>query len=183
MKGFIYWTADLKSSRPWSSQFWTQSKQLRTEAWKSQDFNGVWTRDLAIPVRRSNQLTYEATDVGSWSSVSSNEPVKNGFITSHPFFMHCDFLVCLMSIDILFLCFRLFLWNWWRLRENEAAYCGKIWQSKSSYCQMHCILLIWGLCTGLEIADDMSFKSNCYKWLLAYWLILIIVPVFRVTVL
>ena len=26
-----------------------------------QDFNGIWTRDLAIPVRR-----YEATDVGSW---------------------------------------------------------------------------------------------------------------------
>ena len=25
------------------------------------------TRDLAIPVRRSNQLSYEATDVGSWS--------------------------------------------------------------------------------------------------------------------
>ena len=36
------------------------------------------TRDLAIPVRRSNQLSYEATDVGSWSFVSSNEPVKSG---------------------------------------------------------------------------------------------------------
>ena len=33
------------------------------EAWKSQDFNGVWTCDLAIPVRRANQLCYEATDV------------------------------------------------------------------------------------------------------------------------
>ena len=39
-----------------------QFKQLRTEAWKSQDFNGVWTHGLAIPVRRSNQLSYEATD-------------------------------------------------------------------------------------------------------------------------
>ena len=38
-----------------------------------QDFNGVWTRNLAIPVRRSNQLSYEATDVGS----SSNVPVRN----------------------------------------------------------------------------------------------------------
>ena len=66
------------SSRPWSSQFWTQFKQLRTEAWKSRDFNAVWTRDLAIPVQRSNQLSYKATDVGSWSFVSSNEPVKNG---------------------------------------------------------------------------------------------------------
>ena len=56
----------------------TQFKQLRIEACKSQDFNGVWTRDLAIPVRRSNQLSSEATDVRSWSFVSSNEPVKNG---------------------------------------------------------------------------------------------------------
>ena len=36
MKHFIYWTADLKSSKPWSSQFWTQFKQLRTEAWKNE---------------------------------------------------------------------------------------------------------------------------------------------------
>ena len=30
------------------------------ETWKIQVFNGVWTRDLAILVRRSNQLSYEA---------------------------------------------------------------------------------------------------------------------------
>ena len=54
-----------------------RSGLLRIEAWKSQDFNGVWTRDLAIPVRRSNQLSYETTDVGSWSFVGSNEPVRN----------------------------------------------------------------------------------------------------------
>ena len=35
------------SSKLWSSQLWTQFKQLRREAWKSQDVNGVWTRDLA----------------------------------------------------------------------------------------------------------------------------------------
>ena len=29
---------------------------------KIQDFNRIWTRDLAIPVPRSNQLSYEATD-------------------------------------------------------------------------------------------------------------------------
>ena len=40
-------------------------------------FNGVWTRDLAKPVRRSNQLCYKATDFGSWSFVGSNEPVRN----------------------------------------------------------------------------------------------------------
>ena len=48
----------LKSSKLWSSQLWTQFKQLRIEAWKSQDFSGVWTCDLLIPVRRSNQLSY-----------------------------------------------------------------------------------------------------------------------------
>ena len=54
--------------KKWSSQ-WTQ------EAWKK--FNGVWTRDLAIPVRCSTmQLSYEATDVGSRSIVDSYVPVK-----------------------------------------------------------------------------------------------------------
>ena len=37
-----------------------------------------------ITVRRSNQLSYEATDVVSWSFVSSNEPVKNwSFVSSN----------------------------------------------------------------------------------------------------
>ena len=61
----------------WSSQLWAQFLQLRREAWKIQDFNEVWTRDLAIPVQCSNRLSYEATDVGSWSFVGSNGPVRN----------------------------------------------------------------------------------------------------------
>ena len=83
----------LKSSKLWSSQLWTQFKQLCIEAWKSQDCNGVWTLDLAIPVRRSNQLSYEATDVGSWSFVSSNEPVKNGCEVIYEMFhiLNCGF--------------------------------------------------------------------------------------------
>ena len=60
-------------SELWSSQLWTQFKQLRMiEACKRQDFNGVWTRDLPVPGRRSNQLSYKATDVGSWSFVGFN---------------------------------------------------------------------------------------------------------------
>ena len=47
------------------------------EAWKSQDFNRVWTRDLTILVRRSNQLSYEDTDIGSWSFVGPKEHVRN----------------------------------------------------------------------------------------------------------
>ena len=36
---------------------------MHIEGWKIQDFNWVWTCDLAIPVWRSNQLSNEATDV------------------------------------------------------------------------------------------------------------------------
>ena len=49
-------------------------------AWRSlkkiQDFNGVWTRDLAITSAMLYQLSYEATDVGSRSIVGSYVPVK-----------------------------------------------------------------------------------------------------------
>ena len=76
-----------ESSKLWSSQLWTQFKQLRIEALKSQDFNGIWTRDLAILVQCSNQLSYEATDVGSWSFVSSNDPVKNGCEVKYEIFI------------------------------------------------------------------------------------------------
>ena len=47
------------------------------EPWKSQDFNGIWTCDFAIPVRCSNRLSCEATNVGSWSFVGLKEPVRN----------------------------------------------------------------------------------------------------------
>ena len=58
------------SSKLWSSQLWSQ---LRIEAW-SHDFNGDWTRDLALPVQRSNQRSYETTDVRSWSFVRFTRP-------------------------------------------------------------------------------------------------------------
>ena len=41
-----------------------------------QDFNGVWTCDLAITGAMLYQLSYEATDVGSRSIVGSYVPVK-----------------------------------------------------------------------------------------------------------
>ena len=63
MKWIIYELRIWNQVKLWSSQLWTQFLQLRKEAWKFQDFNGVWTRDFAIPVRRSNQLSYEATDI------------------------------------------------------------------------------------------------------------------------
>ena len=64
--------------KKWSSQ-WTQFMQLRKEAWKKkkiQDFNEVWTRDLAITGAMLYQLSYEATDVGTRSIVGSYVPVK-----------------------------------------------------------------------------------------------------------
>ena len=66
-----------KLSKLSSSQLWMQFMQLRIEAWKIQDFHGIWTRDLTILVRCSNQLSYEANDVVSWSFVGSNEPVRD----------------------------------------------------------------------------------------------------------
>ena len=68
MKYFKYWTADVKWRKLWSSQLWKQFMQLRIQKpAKSQDFNGVWTCDPTRTVRCSNQPSYEATDVGSWS--------------------------------------------------------------------------------------------------------------------
>ena len=45
---------------------------------KIQDFNGIWTCDLMIPVWCSNQLSYiyDVTDVGSWLIMCSYVPVK-----------------------------------------------------------------------------------------------------------
>ena len=43
---------------------------------KIQDFNGIWTRDLAITGAMLYQLSYEATDVGSRSIVGSYVPMK-----------------------------------------------------------------------------------------------------------
>ena len=43
---------------------------------KIQDFNRVWTCDLAITDATLYQLSYEATDVGSRSIVGSYVPVK-----------------------------------------------------------------------------------------------------------
>ena len=78
MKDFIYWTADVKSSKQWSSQLRKQFMQFYIKKPEtSQDFNGVWTHDVAIPVRRSHHLSYKATDVGSWSSVGPKEPMRN----------------------------------------------------------------------------------------------------------
>ena len=52
-------------------------RNLRNRVCKFKGFNLVRTGDLAKPVRRSNQLNYEATDVENWSFVGSNEPVRN----------------------------------------------------------------------------------------------------------
>ena len=80
MKWIIYELRIWNQVKLWSSQLWTQFLQLRKEAWEIQDFNGVWTRDLAIPVRRSNQLNYEATNVRNWSFVCSQQCSREEWI-------------------------------------------------------------------------------------------------------
>ena len=54
------------------------------EAWKIQDFNGIWNCDLVIPVWCSNQLKYEATDVESWSFVKTTWGTQRKQCTNKP---------------------------------------------------------------------------------------------------
>ena len=58
---------------------------------KIQDFNGVWTRDLAITDATLYQLSYEATDVGSRSIVGSYVPVKEMMVNDiwNKSYMNC----------------------------------------------------------------------------------------------
>ena len=64
-RGYYLISNSMKSNKEWSSQFWTQFMQLRKKPKNYSDFSG-FNRDLAIPARCSNQLSYEATDDGNW---------------------------------------------------------------------------------------------------------------------
>ena len=85
------------------------------EAWKSQDFNRVWTREHAISVQHSNQLRYEATDVGSWLFVGPKEPVRND----------CEVIISNISY------IELRMWNQvsYDLRRYERNLCNCIYKS------------------------------------------------------
>ena len=53
---------------------------MQVHIWKpanSQDFNGVSNCDAVTPVQCSNQLSYEGTDVRSWSLVGPGELGSN----------------------------------------------------------------------------------------------------------
>ena len=63
MKWIIYELRIWNQVKLWSSQLWAQFLQLRREAWKFQDFNGVWTRDLPTT---SSQRQWLHSSVG-WS--------------------------------------------------------------------------------------------------------------------
>ena len=57
MKWIIYELRIWNQVKLWSSQLWTQFSQLRREAWKIQDFNGVWTRSFHTGIARSRVQT------------------------------------------------------------------------------------------------------------------------------
>ena len=61
------WTAENEVKWRYDRRSETQFKQLRKEAWKKkiQDFNGVWTRDLAIPVRCSTNWAMKPLTLGA----------------------------------------------------------------------------------------------------------------------
>ena len=62
MKWIIYELRLGNQVKLWSSQLWTQFLQLCKEAWKIQDFNGVWTRDLVIPVINCRYSMFSASE-------------------------------------------------------------------------------------------------------------------------
>ena len=58
----------------WNKSYMNCGNEMKMKKWSSQkpekkiqDFNGVWTRDLAITGAMLYQLSHEATDVGSRS--------------------------------------------------------------------------------------------------------------------
>ena len=72
MKYIIYYcTVGMKSNETMLPRSYERKFLCIEKPENFQDFNGVWTCDLAIPVRCSNQLSYEATDVGSRSLLGS----------------------------------------------------------------------------------------------------------------
>ena len=73
----------LCSSNNPRSQFKNDPRSCELNLWKcvkslkkNNDFNWVWIRDLALPVWFSNQLSYEANDVGSLSIICTSVPMK-----------------------------------------------------------------------------------------------------------
>ena len=81
--------------KKWSSQ-WTQFMQLRKEAWKKkiQDFNGVWTRDLAIPVRCSTNWAMKPLTLGAGARFSK-VPIINGPGKLSPFTLKIEVSIVL----------------------------------------------------------------------------------------
>ena len=86
MQSFVCNTKE-QSIKLWSSELWTQFKQLRVEAGKSQDFNGVWTRDFAYLISKSavqymKHFIYHFTLRGKLSWIYKYNPAWRRFNNS-----------------------------------------------------------------------------------------------------
>ena len=80
-KSYMNYGNEMKMKK-WSSQ-WTQFMQLRKEAWKKiQDFNGVWTRDLAITGAMLYQLSYELL-TGFFTQLHKLRSLRRSFLHFH----------------------------------------------------------------------------------------------------
>ena len=65
--------------KPWSSQYCYEHNfsDCVEKPEKFRTSTGFKPCDLVMPVRCSNQLSYEATDVENWSFVGSDVPMMN----------------------------------------------------------------------------------------------------------
>ena len=105
-----------------------QFKQLRIETCKSQDFNGVWTRDLASPVRRTNQLSYEIKQVANKSFIFSDGkfPKNENFLLRYCYLQ-------VVSLLILSLLMKWFTLSLIVLKKPNTIYFSKRLQSQATF--------------------------------------------------
>ena len=67
----MYWTADMKSNEAMILAVMDKILGIVWKHEKLQDFNRVWAHDLWMPVQHSNQVSNEATYVGSFFQAST----------------------------------------------------------------------------------------------------------------
>ena len=78
------WTCELAISYEINHQVSYDTRSYESNLWnciyrslKKSELQQGLIPDLVIPVWRSNQSSYEATDFGSWSFVGPKKPVRN----------------------------------------------------------------------------------------------------------
>ena len=157
------WTAEMK----W---IWRNDrKEACKKKKKNRDFNGVWSRDLAITGAMLYQLSYEATDVGSRSIVGSYVPVKEMSVNDIYIFFQASFRNCINCVHyndhfFIFISFPQFIydlfhisWKWRndRCSERNLCNCVKKPEKKKIYIYIYISLTLISFTGTYEPTIDL----------------------------